>query len=148
MDKNQFLIALSESDRTDYGRVEFSQQPDEQKVFSAIWALESEVNNGGFEQYFGNASGETASFAPVALQRIGANQCAAIVSKALAVVGPGPFPTARDTRDDLMSSLSDDACEELSALDSQFFAYPDDLTELLFEFVRANPQAFGPVAMT
>jgi hypothetical protein len=73
MDKNEFLIALSESEKTDFGRIEFSQQTEEQQVFSAIWDLESEVNNGGFEQYFCNLGGDTANFVPTALERIGAH---------------------------------------------------------------------------
>lgn len=142
-DRNGFLISLSESIRTDFGRVEFSLQPEAQKVFSAIWALESEVNNGGFEQYFLNA-GDNAAYAPLALQRIGAHRCAAIVSRALAVLGPGPLPAGQAAREELILSMSDEALEELSTLDSKFFEYPDNLTELLFEFVRANPEAFGP----
>ncbi len=51
MDKNALLIDLSESDRTMFGRVDFDQQPPEQQVFSAIWALESQVNNGEFAQF-------------------------------------------------------------------------------------------------
>ena len=43
MDKNAFLIELSESDRTDLGRVDFGEQSEEQQVFSAIWELESQV---------------------------------------------------------------------------------------------------------
>ena len=43
MDANRVLIALSESDRTDFGRVAFAEQSDAQKVFSAIWELESQV---------------------------------------------------------------------------------------------------------
>lgn len=47
MDKNALLIELSESDRTMFGRVDFDQQPPDQQVFSAIWELENQVNNGG-----------------------------------------------------------------------------------------------------
>jgi uncharacterized protein DUF4375 len=52
VDKNAFLIQLSESDRTMFGKEDFATQSVPQKVFSAIWAVESEVNNGGFSQYF------------------------------------------------------------------------------------------------
>lgn len=125
MDKNRFLIELSESNRTDFGRIEFSGQPEEQRVFSAIWEVESQVNNGGFEQYFDN-SGSEAYFAPDALERIGAHKCASIVAKAL-------------------ECLAEDSRGELNELDEEFFSYPDNLTELLFEYVRRNPKAFGPV---
>ena len=61
MDKNHYLIELSESPRTDYGKRDFAAQRREQQVFSAIWELESLVNNGGFQGYFGNGA-ETACF--------------------------------------------------------------------------------------
>ncbi len=45
----------------------------------------------------------------------------------------------------LIESLSDAAREQLEALDSDFMAYPDDLTELLFGFVSSHPESFGPI---
>jgi Domain of unknown function (DUF4375) len=62
MNKNEILIDLSESEITRVGKEEFSEQSFPQKVFSAIWEVESEVNNGGFSQYFLNDSAESASF--------------------------------------------------------------------------------------
>src|ERR1700690_1401117 len=105
MDKNEFLIELSESTRTDFGRVDFSEQAEEQKVFSTVWALESEVNNGGFEQYFANDAGEAANFAPAALARIGANKCAAIVTRALRTVSSDPLPADQSKRTGLLPAL-------------------------------------------
>lgn len=72
--KDGVLIRLSESGQTAFGRSEdFNQQALPQKVFYyAIWALESEVNNGGFSQYFCNNSGESAGFVVEALETIGA----------------------------------------------------------------------------
>jgi hypothetical protein len=50
-EKNSILIQLAASYRTAYGREEpFAKQTLPQKVFSAIWVLEAEVNNGGFSQ--------------------------------------------------------------------------------------------------
>jgi hypothetical protein len=72
MNKNGILIALSESDKTRFGKEDFSAQSVPQKVFSSIWAVESEVNNGGFSQYFQNLSSETAGFVGEALDTIGA----------------------------------------------------------------------------
>ena len=65
MTKNEILIGLSESERTAFGKQEFAVQSLPQKVFSSIWAVESEVNNGGFSQYFVNSSAETAPFPAV-----------------------------------------------------------------------------------
>ena len=142
MDKNRYLIELSESPRTDFGKRDFAEQRHEQKVFSAIWELESLVNNGGFRGYFGN-NAETAGFAPTALLAVGARQCAAIVSEALALV-PKPLPTDHDACWKIMHSLPEPVAVQLASLDERFFAYPDDLTYLLFAFVAAHPDVFGP----
>ena len=81
MDMNRILIGLSESDRTKFGKEDFSAQSIPQKVFSSIWALEAEVNNGGFSQYFFNSSGETAEFVAEALDTIGASNTAAMQAR-------------------------------------------------------------------
>src|SRR5687767_8733937 len=94
MDKNGFLIDLSESERTNFGKVDFDKQPEAQRVFSAVWQLESEVNNGGFEQYFRNSDSDVIGFAPAALTAIGANACAKIVEAAIKLISPLP-PTEK-----------------------------------------------------
>lgn len=146
MDKNLCLIELSESPKTDYGKRDFAEQSREQKVFSAIWELESLVNNGGFQGYFGNRA-ETARFAPTALRVVGAQQCAAIVEEALALV-PASLPTEQDACWKAMHSLPKPIDAQFKALDDRFFAYPDNLTELLFAFVAAHPNVFGATPTT
>jgi hypothetical protein len=145
MDKNSVLIGLSESERTDFGRIDFAAQSEPQKVFSAIWALESQVNSGGLLQYFASSDGETANFAPIALRMIGAQACAGIVERALRVASSSALPQSQDERQRLLDGLSDSASDELDALDSEFFTYPDNLTELLFTYVAARPEIFGSV---
>jgi hypothetical protein len=145
MDKNAFLIELSESDRTQFGRVGFNEQPEEQQVFSAIWELESQINNGGFAQYFSSADGYTANFAPTALRRIGAAKCADIVARALGTVSPDALPDDQASREQVIGALDRPSQDALESLDQEFFAYPDNLTELLFEYVSSNPRAFGTI---
>jgi hypothetical protein len=58
------------------------------KVFSSIWAVESEVNNGGFSQYFLNSSSETAGFVVEALETIDAPRTADICRRAIAAAFP------------------------------------------------------------
>ena len=145
MDKNEFLIALSESERSQFGRVPFAEQVEQQQVFSAIWALESQVNNGGFFQYFVSSDGDSANFAPRALQVIGARRCADVVERAIRTVSASPLPAAQSAREDLLDSTPQDVRDRLEALDQEFFAYPDDLTALLFAYVASQPGVFGPV---
>ncbi len=92
MNKNQILIALSESKKTACGKQEFALQSSPQKVFSAIWNLESEVNNGGFSQYFLNSSAESAPVVVQALETIGAAATAMICGRAIAAAFPGGLP--------------------------------------------------------
>jgi hypothetical protein len=50
--------------------VAFADLAEEDRVLVAIWALEADVNNGGFDQYYFNSSGDTAYYAPTALRLI------------------------------------------------------------------------------
>jgi hypothetical protein len=145
MNKNVFLVDLSESERTDFGRIDFSKQSEAQRVFSAIWALESQVNNGGFVQYFGSDDGDTANFAPTALRQIGALRCASIVEQALRAVSAKPLPDSQEARQQALEATGKAANAKLDKLDEQFLAYPDNLTDLLFDFVSAHPKVFGVV---
>jgi len=143
MDKNSFLIDLSESERTDLWRVDFEEQSEPQKVFSSVWELESEVNNGGFDQYFRNGEIESISYAPTALQAIGAVTCAGIAERAIGTLAP--LPQTEPGRIDVLDSLTEDSQAKLAALDAEFLSYPDNLTELLFEYVSKHPDAFGAI---
>ena len=53
-------------------------------------------------------------------------------------------PTHEDLSS-ILDSLGEAGQELLNTLDSQFFEYPDNLTELLFEYVSHHPEAFGRV---
>ena len=83
------------------------------------------------------------SESPNALTAIGAHQCAAIVKEALELV-PKPLPIEHEACWKVMHSLPEPVAAQFASLDGRFFAYPDDLTELLFAFVAAHPDVFGP----
>ena len=146
MDKNQALIMLSVSDKTSFGKQEFAEQSIPQKVFSAIWAVESEVNNGGFSQYFYNSSSETASFVAEALDLIEAPKTARICRQAVLIAFPKGLPSSPDAISAEAANFAPDVEQALSRLDQEFFAYPHNLTELLYAYVSAHPDEFGPLA--
>ena len=145
MDKNGILIALSESNRTAFGKQDFAEQSESQKVFSAIWAVESEVNNGGFSQYFQNASCETVGFVTEALTIIGAPRTADICRRAIACAFPAGLPSDPDAISAAAAQFSEQTEDALDELDQEFFAYPHDLTELLYAYVSQHPEEFGIV---
>lgn len=146
MDKNQTLIMLSVQNATAFGKQDFAEQSIPQRVFSAIWAVESEVNNGGFSQYFRNSSSETASFVVEALQLINAQQTAEICRRAVTTAFPDGLPSLPDEISAAAENFAPEIEDALSGLDQEFFAYPNDLTELLYAYVSAHPGEFGPVA--
>jgi hypothetical protein len=141
-DKNGILIALSESDKVRFG-ARFDTQSTPQKVFSAIWSVESEVNNGGFSQYFLNGSCETAGFVAEALDTIQAPRTAEICRRAIAVAFPDGLPADAEAISTAAVEFSDETEDELNALDGEFYQYPHNLTDLLFAYVAKHPEEFG-----
>src|SRR2546427_10905132 len=105
--KDRILIDLSSSDKTSFGKEDFANQSLPQKVFSAIWAVESEVNNGGFSQYFLNSSAESASFVAEALDTIGAPKTASICNRAITTAFPKGLPPTAETISSVAADFSD-----------------------------------------
>ncbi len=132
MNKNEILINLSESEQTKFGKEDFHIQSVPQRVFSSIWAVESEVNNGGFSQYFQNSSAETAPFIVEALSTIGAPGTAEICSRTIACAFPAGLPATPEAISSAAESFPDDRLNELEVLDGEFMEYPHDLRDLLF----------------
>lgn len=100
-------------------------------MFSAIWALESEANNGGFSQYFLNDSCETASFVSEALETIGAPKTADICRRAIAAAFPAGLPKKPEDISSAAADFLDEVMEALEPLDNEFFEYPHNLTNFV-----------------
>jgi hypothetical protein len=145
MSKNHILIRLSESEQTKFGKEDFARQSVPQKVFSAIWAVESEVNNGGFSQYFLNGSGESTPFVVEALETVGAPKTADICKRAIVTAFPAGLPRSEEAIRSAAADFPDEVLETLEPLDQEFFSYPHNLTDLLFAYVSEHPEEFGPL---
>jgi hypothetical protein len=143
MDKNKFLIELSESSQTHFGRMEFATQSFPQKVFSAIWSLESEVNNGGFQQFFLNSDAEVTEFLTLALKTVGAKHTAEICYRAIEIAFPMGIPSNTNEIASISMNFDSKQLSDLEEVDHDFYGYSDDLTELLFAFVISHKDAFG-----
>ena len=143
-DATSFAIALSNLVFPRWDRDGYSSLTPAERVAYCIDALEREVSNGGFRQFFDNSSGDTAMDTVAALDAIGASQAAALVHRAVAMFPGSDPPRDRDTRCALMEQLPAAAEEEWSALDDQFYAYPDDLTSLLRRYVETERRHFRP----
>ncbi|MBX3414053.1 MAG: DMP19 family protein [Pirellulales bacterium] len=140
---NSWLIRLSEVGR--FWQMDYEQLTRPEQVFFGVWELEAEVNNGGFDQYFYNSSGDHAFAIVDVLNEINAHQAAAIVRQAISVFNGGMFSRESAKRQEQLLALSEDAEEEFDSLDEEFFEYPDNLTELLYAYVRQHQSEIAGV---
>lgn len=115
---------------------------EEQKIFFYNQSLEREINNGGFNQYFLNSSGDFAHQTVQSLQTIGANKTADILQNAIALFPGKITPQDRTERLEILEQIEEMADPIWENLDQQFFAYEDDLNTLNIEFVRKNKDRF------
>lgn len=106
---------------------------DPQEVVALIGALEDEVNNGGFHQFFYNSAGDNSMETIQALEAVGALTMADIVKRAAAMFPDEMPPKDRFARQDVLLENFPDAAA-FRDLDEEFYAYPDDLPRLLSKY--------------
>jgi hypothetical protein len=101
------------------------------QILVTIWGLEADVNNGGFDQYYFNGSGNQAWFAPTALRSIGAHNMASIAERANAMFGEAGPSRDRSERQSALSEMTSADEGTWENLDREFYAYPDDIAALV-----------------
>ena len=89
----------------------------EENYVLAVEALEREVNNGGYRQFFSNSSSEWADTIAAALRAIGCPKTADISAKAVA------------SREDEKA---------LSECDERYYANDEPIADRLFDWIRRN----------
>jgi len=86
----------------------------QQHLFASHWC-QSEVRNGGFQQFFSNATGILAPEAVEGFRAIGLEECASMLEEAMRYFG-SPYPRERETR---VEKLQDD--DPFTKFDDRFF---------------------------
>ena len=109
-----------------------------EKVLNSVYWLETEINNGGFEQYFYNSSGNYAIDTPSALEEIRANQTAKIVKEANSFFPSGSPSKDRNERISFLEQVAEETLDKWEELDSQFLQYQDPLEELQINYLKQN----------
>lgn len=133
---NSFVIAMNGwlSRKCNYGENISVLTPEEKTVY-IIDSFQSEVNNGGFSQYLFNSSGTFVGKLAASLSAIGANRTIEIYKKALEKL-PHELPADDGRRNALLEELiTEDISEVFASCDRQFFEYPDNLDELIYQFI-------------
>ncbi len=103
-----------------------------------IEMLEGQVNNGGFDQYFFNSSGEYAHETLLALKEINAPQMADLLNRAISVFPKLPIPKDTEQRREYMEDIPESISETWDKLDDEFYKYPENLEGLVIEYIKAN----------
>ena len=111
--------------------------------YYAVSLLEGEIYNGGFDQYFGNSSGEHCTEACAGLLALGATQTLALVEEARRLLfGTQPVPNDQGLRQLSMPTYDDPpdlACiAALDSLDTQFYLDTEQLDERLLQYAREH----------
>jgi len=142
-DTNRSIIELDNfiGELCDYGD-DYGKLTDHQKLFYLNQNLEREINNGGFNQYFINSSGDNAHETILSLKAIGADKTADILQKAIDQFPEKRVPKDRDERTEIVEKIEEVADEVWEELDQAFFNYEDDLNSLNIEFIKKNKDFF------
>lgn len=142
-DKNSSIIELDDfiSELCSYGD-EMDKLTEPQKYFYYNQVLEREINNGGFNQYFINSSGDFAHETLLSLRAIGANTTADILQTAIDQFPDKKVPADRDERIIIVESIEEIANQVWEELDQKYFEYQDDLNSLNLKYVLQHKTDF------
>jgi len=121
---------------------DFSTLTDQQKLFYLNQNLEREINNGGFNQYFINSSGNNAHETILSLKAIGADKTADILQKAIDQFPNKTVPKNRNERIETVEQIEEAADKVWNDLDNKFYEYEDNLNTLNMEYIRKHKDFF------
>ncbi len=121
---------------------DFSTLTSQQKLFYLNQNLEREINNGGFNQYFINSSGNNAHETVLSLKAIGADKTADILQKAIDQFPNKTVPKDRNERIETVVQIEEAADEVWDKLNYKFYEYEDNLNTLNMEYVRKHKDFF------
>jgi hypothetical protein len=109
---------------------------DEERIVLAVEALEREVNNGGYDQFFINSSREFAPTVVGALQRIGCKKTATITQRAIEALGVSDVTS--ETIDAAMAVDDEQRLVKLNRCDDSYYKSTEPIAKRLFAFIKAN----------
>lgn len=113
-----------------------------QKIVLIIENLEREINNGGFNQFYFNSSGNFANETLEYLKIIGANSTFEIVKKANDEFPNGFVPSDRGERTDILLEIEEKADPTWAECNQLFYQYTNNISALLVEFIKNNRNDF------
>ena len=142
--------SLASSDRSDLDEIEaivtyysYEGAIESHQVVYCLAELRTEVNNGGFNQYYFNSSGDYALETVAALETVGAAYTAEMVRRGNALFPEGRPAKDIDERREQLAHLSRADLQTLEQLNRPYYADPDDLDTLLRKYIAAHAEDFA-----
>lgn len=111
-----------------------------ERIVLAVEAIEREVNNGGFTQFFVNSSLEYTKDIVEAFQLIGCPATADLCRRAIELLGVADL-TDLDAIEQASYEVDDDEArdEQFNALDAEYYAGAEEpIAVKLFEYIKQN----------
>ena len=108
----------------------------EERIVLAVEALEREVNNGGYDQFFVNSSREFAPLIVGALQRIGCKKTTNITQKAIEALAISDLGS--DAIEAVICTRDEKRAAKLTRCDDSYYESREPIAERLFAFIKAN----------
>lgn len=113
------------------------------RAIHATWGIEAEVNNGGFNQYFWNSSGQYASAAVEGFRLIGASELADLTKRAITLWDDEKATQQKFKDRGALEAFSESyQHSKLHDLDKEFYAAAKDLDVRRIKFIRSHPELF------
>lgn len=116
---------------------------DEQRYYREVRCYDSEVLNGGHEQYFFNTDGDEWKWALKGLEAINAPERAEILGKVVAQFGKKGLSGDEATRSRQIARLSETAEQLLEESDGRYYDSKESITRLLYRFVMTRRDKFS-----
>lgn len=114
-----------------------------QRNYVVAYAVDAEVCNGGFSQFFTNPSGAWTPYASTALEAIGASRAASLMREATSVLGLDFEPLMRSQDTEVYEAIANAAVgKNWSALDIAYFGRSESVLDLLKVYTVRNFSEF------
>jgi len=108
----------------------------EERIVLAVRALDREVNNGGYHQFFCNSSQKFAPQIVQSLAHIGCRRAAKITQRAIDALKVSPVTVARIEA--IMQETNEERDQALDRCDQLFYKTPQGIPKVLYAFIKAN----------
>lgn len=99
-----------------------------EKKFHAVYWLQGDVNNDGFDGYFFNTAGNDAETALVGLRDIGAFKAIELLEQAMAIFPGGKPPADRFKRQEVMDKITSQSESVWEKCGNEFCKLPEQLS--------------------